>query len=165
MRTSCARRLRTDEAGKVGVTIADVQGKSLGAMGTIEFVSPRVDDATGTVAIRAMLDNPNGVVPGRIVRARIEGVSIPRSIVIPKRAVMHGAQGAYVWTVDASGQPSPAPVVLGALAGNEVAVTAGLAAGARVVVDGLLKIRPGQPVNAVPIAASTAQNSGPSSAP
>ena len=157
--------LAADEAGKVGVTIADVQGKSLGAMGTIEFVSPRVDDATGTVAIRAMLDNPNGVVPGRIVRARIEGVSIPHSIVIPKRAVMHGAQGAYVWTVDASGQPSPAPVVLGALAGNEVAVTAGLAAGARVVVDGLLKIRPGQPVNAVPIAASTAQNSGPSSAP
>ena len=48
-------------------------------MGTIEFVSPRVDDATGTVAIRAVLDNPDGVVPGRIVRARVEGVSIPRT--------------------------------------------------------------------------------------
>ena len=62
---------------------------------------------------------------------------------IPKRAVMHGAQGAYVWTVDASGQPVPAPVELGALAGNDVAVTAGLTAGARVVVDGILKVRPG----------------------
>ena len=98
-------------------------------MGTIEFVSPRVDDATGTVAIRAVLDNPGAVVPGRIVRAHIEGVSIPRSLVIPKRAVMHGAQGAYVWVVDGSGQVAAAPVELGALAGNDVAVTAGLTAG------------------------------------
>ena len=85
---------------------------------TIEFVSPRVDDATGTVAIRAVLDNPSGVVPGRIVRARIEGVSVPNSLVIPKRAVMHGAQGAYVWIVDGSGQATPAPVELGALVGQ-----------------------------------------------
>ena len=129
-------------------------------MGKIEYVSPRVDDATGTVAMRAVLDNPGGIVPGRIVRARIEGVTVPNSLVIPKRAVMHGAQGAYVWTVDGGGQPAPTPVVLGALAGNDVAVTAGLAAGARVVVDGLLKIRPGLPVNAVPIVESTARNGG-----
>ena len=108
----------------------------------IEFVSPRVDDATGTVGIRAVLDNPGGVVPGRIVRARIEGVSIPNSLVIPKRAIMHGAQGAYVWIVDGGGQAAPTPVELGALAGNDVAVIAGLTAGNRVVVDGILKVRP-----------------------
>ncbi len=133
-------------------------------MGEIEFVSPRVDDATGTVAIRAVLDNPGGIVPGRIVRARVEGVSIANSLVIPKRAVMHGAQGAYVWTVDAGSQPVPTPVELGALAGNDVVVTAGLTAGARVIVDGLLKVRPGFPVNAVPIAEAAARNSEPSSA-
>jgi membrane fusion protein, multidrug efflux system len=157
--------LASDAASLVGVQVTDAQGRAIGAMGEIEFVSPRIDDATGTVAIRAVLDNPGGIVPGRIVRAHIEGVSVPGALVIPKRAVMHGAQGAYVWTVDASGQPSPAPVVLGALAGNDVAVTSGLMAGARVVVDGLLKIRPGQPVNAVPIAVSTAQNSEPGSVP
>jgi membrane fusion protein (multidrug efflux system) len=157
--------LADDEAGKVGVSVTDVQGKSLGAMGTIEFVSPRVDDATGTVAIRAVLDNPGGVVPGRIVRARIEGVTIPRSLVIPKRAVMHGAQGAYVWTVDGNGQVAPAPVELGALSGNEVAVTAGLAAGARVIVDGTLKVGPGAAVNAVPIVEGSAWNSQPGRAP
>ncbi len=117
------------------------------------------------MAIRAVLDNPGGIVPGRIVRAHIEGVSVPNALVIPKRAVMHGAQGAYVWTVDGSGQPTPTPVVLGALAGNDVAVTAGLAAGARVVVDGLLKLRPGQPVNAVPLAEVAAQNSEPGGTP
>ncbi|HUQ53242.1 MAG TPA: efflux RND transporter periplasmic adaptor subunit [Gammaproteobacteria bacterium] len=156
--------LANDAAG-VGVQVADAQGLAIGAMGKIEFVSPRIDDATGTVAIRAVLDNPGGIVPGRIVRAHIEGVSVPGALVIPKRAVMHGAQGAYVWTVDASGQPAPAPVVLGALAGNDVVVTSGLMAGARVVVDGLLKIRPGQPVNPVPITESTAQNSESSRVP
>jgi len=144
----------------VGVTITDVQGKTLAAMGTIEFVSPRVDDRTGTVEIRAVLDNPDGVVPGRIVRARIEGVKIPNSLVIPKRAVMHGAQGTYVWTIDGNGQATPAPIELGAPAGNDVAVTAGLTAGARVVVEGTLKVVPGVPVNAVPIAEVTAQSSG-----
>jgi membrane fusion protein, multidrug efflux system len=157
--------LASDAAGHVGVQVTDAQGQLIGAMGQIEFVSPRIDDATGTVAIRAVLDNPGGIVPGRIVRAHIEGVSIPDALVIPKRAVMHGAQGAYVWTVDASGQPAPAPVELGALSGNDVAVTAGLSAGARVVVDGLLKLRPGQAVNAVPIAEGTAQNSEPGSVP
>lgn len=152
--------LAGDGAEHVGITVTDVQGRTLASMGKIEFVSPRVDDATGTVAIRAVLDNPDGVVPGRIVRARIEGLRIPNSLVIPKRAVMHGAQGAYVWTVDGSGQATPAPVELGALAGNDVAVTAGLTAGARVVVEGTLKVIPGVPVNAVPIAEATTQTHG-----
>jgi membrane fusion protein (multidrug efflux system) len=129
-------------------------------MGKIEFVSPRVDDRTGTVAIRAVLDNPDGVLPGRIVRARIEGVRIPNSLVIPKRAVMHGAQGTYVWTVDGNGQAAPVAIELGAPAGNDVAVAAGLTAGARVVVDGTLKVVPGAQVNAVPIAETTARSAG-----
>jgi membrane fusion protein (multidrug efflux system) len=157
--------LAADSAGQVGINVTDVQGEPIGQMGTIEFVSPRVDDATGTVAIRAVLDNPGGVVPGRIVRAHIEGVTIANSLVIPKRAVLHGAQGPYVWTVDGSGQVAPTPVELGALAGNDVEVTAGLTAGARVVVEGTLKVIPGVPVNAVPIAEGTAQNTGPGRAP
>ena len=157
--------LDTDKAGRVGVSVMDARGQPLAAMGTIEFISPRVDDATGTVAIRAVLDNPNGVVPGRIVRARIEGVTVEDSLVIPKRAVMHGAQGAYVWTVDGNGVAAPAPVELGALSGNDVAVTAGLMPGARVVVEGTLKLRPGTAVNPVPIGEETALNREPGSTP
>jgi len=155
--------LESNHDGHVGIRITDAQGRTIGEMGKIEFVSPRVDDATGTVAIRAVLENPGGIVPGRIVRAHVEGVSIDNALVIPKRAVMHGAQGTYVWTVDAAGNPVPTPVELGALAGNEVAVTSGLTSGARVIVDGLMKIRPGQPVSAV--TESTALNGESSAAP
>jgi membrane fusion protein (multidrug efflux system) len=149
-----------DDAAHVGVTISDVQGNTLASMGKIEFISPRVDDTTGTVSIRAVVDNPDGIVPGRIVRARIEGVRIPNSLIIPKRAVMHGAQGTYVWIVDGNGQAAIAPIELGSPSGNDVAVASGLTAGARVVVDGTLKVFPGSQVNAVPIAATTAQSSG-----
>ena len=149
--------LESDHAA-VGVSVTDATGRPIASMGTIEFVSPRIDDATGTVAIRALLDNPGGVVPGRIVRAHVEGVSIANALVIPKRAVLNGAQGTYVWTVDGNGQVAPTPVELGALAGNEVAVTAGLSPGARVVVDGTLKVFPGVPVNAVQISEGAARN-------
>jgi membrane fusion protein (multidrug efflux system) len=157
--------LESDHAEHVGVRVIDGAGRPVTAMGKIEFVSPRVDDATGTVAIRAVLDNAGGVVPGSIVRARIEGVTVPNSLVIPKRAVMHGTQGSYVWTVDGNNQVAPAPVELGALAGNEVAVTAGLSPGSRVVVDGILKVLPGVPVNAVPAATGTARGTGAGSTP
>jgi membrane fusion protein (multidrug efflux system) len=153
--------LVADKTGRLGISVIDVRGRPIASTGTIEFISPRVDDATGTIAIRGVIDNPDGIVPGRIVRARVEGVSIEDSLVIPKRAVMHGAQGAYVWTVDGSGQVAQAPVELGALSGNDVAVTAGLTPGARVVVDGILKVVPGVPVNAVPLPSGTAQSSGP----
>ena len=149
----------------VGVAVTDAQGKRIGVMGEIEFVSPRVDDATGTVAIRALVDNPGGIVPGRIVRAHVEGVTIENALVIPKRAVMHGAQGTYVWIVDEAGQVTPAPIELGVLAGNDVAVTSGLMRGARVVVEGTLKVFPGVPVNAVPLTGGTARNAGPGTVP
>jgi membrane fusion protein (multidrug efflux system) len=157
--------LASDRDGHVAVRVSGTHGRLTDELGAIEFVSPRVDDETGTVGIRAVLPNPSGLVPGRIVRARVDGIVIPESLVIPKRAVMHGAQGSYVWVVDASGQAAPAPVELGPLSGNDVAVTAGLSPGARVVVDGILKVVPGAPVNAVPSLAGTAGGSASTAAP
>jgi membrane fusion protein, multidrug efflux system len=143
----------------VGVQVLDVRGNAIGGRAPIEFVSPRVDNATGTIGVRAVLDNPTAVLPGRIVRARIEGVTVPNSFVIPKRAIMHGAEGAFVWVVDGAGQAAPTPVQLGALSGNDAAVIGGLSAGNRVVVDGILKVQPGVPVSAVPLEpVSAAQN-------
>jgi hypothetical protein len=58
-----------------------------------------------------------------------------------------------------------APVELGALAGNDVAIAAGLTPGARVVVEGTLKVIPGVPVKAVPITEELALGAGPSRSP
>lgn len=143
--------------GSVKVVIIDTRGAALGPRAAIEYISPRVDDATGTVAVRAVLDNTGNVLlPGRVVRTRVEGVSVASSLVIPKRALMHGAQGPFVWTIDGGEKVDARPVGLGATAGNDVVVASGLAAGDRVVVDGILKVQPGAVVHATPLAADGA---------
>ena len=112
--------------------------------------SPRVDDSTGTVAIRAVLDNGGGgrLLAGRVVRARDRRRQLPGSFVIPKRALMHGAQGPFVWVIGEGEQVAATPVQLGPSSGNDVVVASGLTAGDRVVVDGILKVQPGAAVHA-----------------
>jgi membrane fusion protein, multidrug efflux system len=110
--------------------------------------------------VRAILDNTGDVLrPGRVVRARIDGVNVASSLVIPKRAVMHGAQGSFVWTVGPGEQVGVRPVELGTSAGNDVVATKGLAAGDRVVVDGILKVQPGAAVHATPVELDAAPQS------
>jgi RND family efflux transporter MFP subunit len=93
--------------------------------------------------VRAILDNKNDtLLPGQVVRARVEGVNLAGALVIPKRAVMHGAQGSFVWGIGQDNKVAPKPVRLGVSSGNDVAVTQGLAAGDRIVTDGILKVQP-----------------------
>jgi len=149
-------------SGKVVVRVVDTHGAQIGPDASVEFIAPRVDDSTGTIAVRALLDNTGDVLrPGGVVRARVDGVNVPSSLVIPKRAVMHGAQGSFVWIVDAGEKVGVRPVALGASAGNDVVVTKGLTAGDRVVVDGILKVQPGAVVRATPIAPDAAPQSNP----
>lgn len=144
--------LEGPEGDSIRVHLTDAQGTTIGGAARIEFIAPDVGDDTGTVAVRAVLENPDGkLLPGQVVRARVEGVTLPGSFVIPKRAVMHGMQGAFVWVVDAENKVAPRPVRLGITSGNDVAVLEGLEAGERIVVDGILKVQPGAPVTPVPI--------------
>ncbi|MGQ0836614.1 MAG: efflux RND transporter periplasmic adaptor subunit [Gammaproteobacteria bacterium] len=143
--------VRTNPDG-VRVQLVDPRGAPLGAPAQIEFVAPQVADATGTVAVRAVVDNrKSGLLPGEVVRARVEGVQLASSLVIPKRAVMRGPQGTFVWVLDDEGKAQPRPVELGVASGNLVAVTSGLEPGERAVVDGVLKVMPGAPVKAVAV--------------
>jgi membrane fusion protein (multidrug efflux system) len=156
------RAANSARSGKVIVRVVDARGAQIGPDAVVEFVAPRVDDSTGTIGVRAILDNTGDVLrPGRVVRARIDGVNVASSLVIPKRAVMHGGQGAFVWTVGPGEQAGVRPVELGTSAGNDVVVTRGLAAGDRVVVDGVLKVQPGAAVHATPLAPDAAPQSKP----
>jgi membrane fusion protein (multidrug efflux system) len=130
----------------------DASGKPTPALARIEFVAPRVDDRTGTVAIRALLDNPGGVrLPGKVARARVEGVVVADALVIPRRAVSRGMQGAYVWRIDTANNVTMQPVELGVSSGNDTTVVGGLSSGDRIVVDGILKLQPGATVDGTPI--------------
>jgi membrane fusion protein (multidrug efflux system) len=132
------------DAGKVSVRVTDIQGKVLAEGARIEFIAPSIGDGTGTVDVRAVFENTSqNLLPGQVVRAHVEGVRLAGLLVIPKRAVMHGLQGSFVWVIGPDDKVAPRPVELGVTSGNNVVAANGLAAGDRVVVDGILKVQPG----------------------
>jgi membrane fusion protein, multidrug efflux system len=139
--------------GQVTVDVLDTAGEVLAEGARVEFISPAVGNQTGTVEVRAVLTNTNReLLPGQVVRARVKGVNLANTLVIPKRAVMHGVQGSFVWLIGAGDKVEFRPVQLGVTAGNSVAVATGLQAGERIVVDGILKVQPGAVVKGVPLA-------------
>ena len=124
----------------------------------LTFVDNAVDRASGTVRVRAVLNNPSAqLIPGQFVRARIEGASLANATSIPRKAVMTSAQGRFVWVVGAGEKIEMRPVQMGRSLGNNVIVTQGLAEGERVVVEGVLKVQPGIQVSAVSVDATTRQ--------
>jgi membrane fusion protein, multidrug efflux system len=145
----------------ISVDVLDTAGDVLAQGAKVEFISPAVGDQTGTVEIRALLANSMNLTPGQVVRARVSGVSLASSLVIPKRAVMHGVQGSFVWLIGAGDKVEFRPVQLGTTAENEVVVDQGLKAGERIVVDGILKVQPGAVVKGVPLAAEATPNAAP----
>jgi membrane fusion protein (multidrug efflux system) len=142
----------------VTVDVLEPSGKVVAKGARVEFIAPSVDNQTGTVEVRAVLPNPQNMLPGQVVRARVNGVTLASSLVIPKRAVMHGVQGSFVWLIGAGDKVEFRPVQLGATAENNVVVEQGLKAGERIVVEGILKVQPGAVVKGVPLAAEATPN-------
>jgi membrane fusion protein (multidrug efflux system) len=124
----------------------------------LTFVDNAVDRTSGTVRVRAVLNNPNAqLIPGQFIRARIEGAALANAMSIPRKAVMTSAQGQFVWVVAAGEKIEFRPVQIGRSLGNDVVVTNGLAAGDRIVVEGVLKVQPGIQVSAVSVDAAARQ--------
>jgi len=160
-------RLRSGKAGVVKLLSAE--GKPLGASGKLNFEGSTVDPQLGTVQLRAEFANPDlAVLPGQFVRAQVNAGEEP-AFVVPQAAITTGERGKAVWTVK-DGKALPAPVEVGAWVGNGWAVRKGLSEGDPVIVDNLLKLRPGAPVaphaaSAPPAAAAGSAPAGPASAP
>jgi membrane fusion protein (multidrug efflux system) len=69
-------------------------------------------------------------------------------VLVPQRAVLEGPQGKFVYVVDDKSAAQPRPVELGEWAGSDWIITGGLKAGDRVIIDGVMRIGPGAPVQA-----------------
>ncbi len=145
------RAALAEDAASVSARIVTARGVGNPLKSRIAFIAPRVDESTGTVEVRAVVDNvARTLLPGQVVRVRIDGVGLPDAIVIPRRAVGHGAEGTFVWRIDESNTVSPQPIDVGITSGNSVSVASGLASGDRIVVDGILKVQPGAVVQTEP---------------
>ncbi|MEW6389076.1 MAG: efflux RND transporter periplasmic adaptor subunit [Pseudomonadota bacterium] len=150
-------------SGKLGktnsatVTLKLEDGSTYPTPGTLEFSDVTVDPGTGSVTLRAVFPNPNGVLlPGMYVRASLAQGVASGGILIPQGAVSRDPKGgATVMLVGAKG-PEPRPITLGQTVGDKWLVTSGLQPGDKVIVEGLQKVRPGAPIKAVPAGSAPA---------
>ncbi|BBO75732.1 hemolysin secretion protein D [Desulfosarcina widdelii] len=116
--------------------------------GRIEFTDNEVDSTTGTVAVRAMFDNPDELLlPGQFVTVELSLANPQNMPVVPQRAVLEDRQGQYVFVVDTENRVQRRNIATGVTIGTQWAVKSGLMAGETVVVSGVQKIRTGQTVN------------------
>lgn len=128
--------------------------------GKLEFVDNQIDPQTGSLRLRAIVDNQDGLLtPGLFARVKLgtEAGGVPASLVAEK-AVGTDQNRKFVYVVGANNQTEYRAVQLGATVGELRVVTAGLKAGERVIVDGLQRVRPGAPVapQVVPMESATA---------
>jgi membrane fusion protein (multidrug efflux system) len=142
--------------GTARVEAIFADGTAFPTQGKIDYVDPVVDPATGTQEYRAKFDNPNHLLlPGQFVRVRILGLVRDSAIVVPQRAVMQQLGRQSVYVVGKGDSVSVRSVVGAGWVGDKWVIDSGLVAGDRVVVDGILKIRPGAVVKPVALADST----------
>ncbi len=138
------------QIGDVDAELVLADGSTYPRRGKVNFAGSTVDPATGSVEMRVEVANPDGVVlPGQFVRVLLRGVERRDAIVVPQKAVMQGPQGRFVYVVAPDSTAAVRPLQLGSWIGDQWLVDSGLAAGDRVIVDGILKVRPGSPVHAV----------------
>ncbi len=142
-------RVRLPEDGRFKATLILSDGSEAPQAGVVDFADVRISGETGTAEARAEVPNPAGLLhPGQFVRVRLTGAERHGAFKVPQRAVLEGPQGKYVYVIDKDGKAAMRPVEVGDWSGDDWVIHGGLAAGDRVITDGVLKLGPGAPVAA-----------------
>jgi multidrug efflux system membrane fusion protein len=137
-----ARRARAGRPVKVRVGLAGETG--FPHEGRLEFVDNQLDTRSGSVRLRALLENADGsLAPGLFARVEIGGGDSRSALLINDRAVGTDQSHKFVYVVGADGKPQRRPVELGPLADGLRVVRSGLKPGEVIVVNGLQRVRPG----------------------
>jgi membrane fusion protein (multidrug efflux system) len=140
-------RLTLPKDGRFDVTLKLADGSQYTRPGKVDFTDVRVNSHTGTIEARAVVPNPQRLLrPGQFVRVHLSGATRPNAIAIPQRAVLEGPNTKLVMTVNSQGLVEPRPVQVGDWSGTDWVITGGLKPGDTVIVDGVVKARPGSPV-------------------
>ena len=156
-------RLNHDRTNQQKVRIILQDGTPYQQEGTLQFQDVTVDPTTGSVILRAVFPNPEGVLlPGMFVRGVAkEGVN-EQAILIPQQAVSRDPKGnPLALIVDAESKVQQRMLTVDRAIDDKWLVTSGLAPGDRVIVEGLQKVRPGVPVKEVPFDAGQKRGPGP----
>ncbi|RBP05028.1 multidrug efflux system membrane fusion protein [Roseiarcus fermentans] len=120
------------------------------AEGTLTAYDSQVDITTGTIKMRATFANPNGVLfPQQFVNVRLLVDTLKGVVLAPNAAVQIGPSGDYVYLLNADGTVTKRDIVAGPSNATSTTITSGLAAGDRIVIDGVDRLRDGAKVTVV----------------
>jgi multidrug efflux system membrane fusion protein len=135
----------------VAVGLADEEG--FPHRGRIEFVDNRIDPQSGTVRMRALLDNRDGrFTPGLFARVRLGDMDSPRkAVLVADRAIGTDQSRRFVLVVNGENRAEYREVRLGPVIDGLRVIESGLEAGETIVVNGLQRVRPGAPVTPQPV--------------
>lgn len=149
-RDARARGASLQEGGgqlEVVVTLSDRQIPP--QPGVLDFSENRIDAETGTMRVRAILDNPDEILtPGLFGRVNVPGSLPYEGILVPDRAILADQNRRLVMTVDANGTVTPLPVRPGPRIDGYRVIREGMDGSETIVIDGLVSARPGTTVNA-----------------
>lgn len=128
-------------------------GTAYAEQGTFKFSDVAVDEATGSVTLRAAFPNPNNaLLPGLYVRAELGTGTRPNSVLIPQGALFRDAEGnPLVWIVGKDNKAEQRKITLGDAIDNRWLVTSGLKAGDQVIVEGLEGLSAGMTIEPTPM--------------
>lgn len=150
--------------GSVEVRLLNTDGSPLPGKGRLNFAATQIDARLGTQQLRAEFENAKQqLLPGQFVRVQMVAGQQDKVFLVPQIAVMQAEKGYFLFVMDKEGKAAMRPVKVGDWIGADWVITDGLAAGDRVIVDNLLKLRPGAPVS--PVAAVEAKPAVSSPAP
>jgi membrane fusion protein (multidrug efflux system) len=137
-------------------------GRMYGQSGKLNFVDNTIAQNTDTITVRGEIANPilrpaseAGVIvheltDGEFATVLLEGVQPVEVVAIPRSAVLSDQQGDYVFMVGVENKAEQRRIQLGQSTTTVAAVIHGLAVGDKVIVEGLQRVRPGQPVSPGP---------------
>ncbi|MCW3482154.1 efflux RND transporter periplasmic adaptor subunit [Neisseriaceae bacterium JH1-16] len=158
-------QLKLVEPNKLSVRLKLSDGSEYSKTGSLNFTDNLIDTATGTVSSRALFPNGKGqILPGQFVRVVIDGVVRTNALQVPQKAVFSSQQGKMVWVVGQDNKATPTPIETADEVGHNVIVDKGLKAGDRVVIDNLIKLRPGAMVKPEAAKLETANAAAPAPA-
>jgi membrane fusion protein (multidrug efflux system) len=143
----------------VVIRVRLTDGRLYDQVGQLDFVNNTIDQNTDTILLRGTIPNPH--IPGGLreltdnefVTVLLEGVQPVEVLAIPRSAVLSDQQGDYVYVLGADNKAEQRRIKLGQSTSTIAAVTDGLSPGEKVIVEGLQRVRPGEPVAPGPASA------------
>jgi multidrug efflux system membrane fusion protein len=131
-------------AGPLPAKVASAADPGLNDSGPVTFIDSAIDQATGTIGLKATLDNAGARLwPGQFVNVTLTLGVEDAALVVPSEAVQTGQSGTYVFVVRPDDTTEIRPVTVDRTVAGEAVVAKGLAAGERVVVDGQMRLGEG----------------------